>query len=176
MTTLKMRPEILTSAGHYFNFMTPENSVFSIDTIAHALSHICRFNGHTRTHYSVAQHSVMVSWQLPPEHALAGLLHDAAEAFIGDVASPLKQLLPDYKVIEQRVEAEIFKRFGLPADLHAAVVHADRVMLATEARDLMPCHADDWGFPPALACTVTPWTSDEACDLFLLEFEKLMRQ
>lgn len=173
---LSMNPDILTCGGHYFDFMKPEQCQVDIATIAHALAHICRFTGHVREFYSVAQHSVMVSYLVPPEHALAGLLHDAPEAFIGDVAAPLKQLLPDYKAIEKRVEAAVLGAFGLPAKLPACVKHADLIMLATEQRDLMPAIDHTWttisGIEP-LMMTIKPQTPKQAKVIFLQRFTEL---
>ena len=170
------RPDILTASGRYFNFLALENNVFDITEIAHALSNICRFTGHANEFYSVAQHCVMVSHLVPPEDALAGLLHDAAEAFLGDVSRPLKQLLPDYKAIEKLVEADVFRRFGLPSTLPASVKQADLVMLATEQRDLMPPHDDEWpviSHVTPLVETLMPWDNISAKAAFLRRYCQL---
>ncbi len=136
-----MRPAITTISGKSFDFINPTPEMVCIADIAHALAHGCRFNGHVTRFYSVAQHSVLVSHIVPDEYALAGLLHDAPEAYLGDVTSPLKSILPDYKEIEKRVERAVFACFNLPPVVPDIVKMADLVLLATEKRDLM--HEDD---------------------------------
>jgi hypothetical protein len=173
-----MQPEILTAAGDYFNLVNPRQSNIDITTIAHALSHLCRFTGHTRTFYSVAQHSVMVSYLVPPEDALAGLLHDATEAYVGDVAAPLKQMLTDYQTIERGVEKAVFTHFGLPTSLPASVKYADRVALAIEARDLMPAIDHVWdivrGIDISTMPTIEPWAPHKAKRVFLERYNSLV--
>ena len=139
-----MSPTILTSLGLYFNLQEPDPADVDIDDIAYALSNICRFTGHVHTYYSVAEHCYRASLIVPSLYALQALLHDAAEAYIGDVSSPLKRLLPDYRAIEERVEAAVLTHFKLPLKPHPCVKQADLVMLATEQRDLLPHHDDDW--------------------------------
>lgn len=169
---------ICTFSGNVFDFENPWASTFSVHDIAHALSQICRFTGHTQRFYSVAQHSVHVSEIVPREHALAGLMHDAAEAFIGDMSSPLKRMIPQYKEIEHRIESAVLNRFGLYLPLHPCVKEADLIMLKTEQRDLMhagsrlvPWHAADQ-YQPLLA-NIEPWTPYDAYHRFLLRFQEL---
>lgn len=127
---------ITTQSGKHFDFLNMSPDAICIDDIACALSNLCRFTGHVQDFYSVAQHSVHVSYLVPPEFALEALLHDAAEAYCNDLAAPLKKLLPDYRRIIQSVEEVIAGKFGIPAEMSAAVKQADLAMLATERRDL----------------------------------------
>lgn len=169
-----MNPTIQTSDGHYFNLLEPCPTTISIKGIAHALSNLCRFTGHPSEFYSVAQHSVMVSLVVPPEVAREALLHDAAEAYIGDVSTPLKMLLPEYKAIERNIEQVIAERFKLnwAPMTQTLVKKADLILLATEKRDLFvsverePKWACLDGISP-LDMIIRPWPPEKARRAFL---------
>jgi hypothetical protein len=135
---------ILTATGRHFSYTDPRPEDIHILDIAQGLANEARYNGHTRAFYSVAQHAWLASRIVPAEHALEALLHDSSEAYCKDIPRPLKQLLPDYQAIEERVETIIRARFDLPGAMSPAVKHADLVLLATERRDLMPDDATPW--------------------------------
>ncbi|TKI02119.1 HD family hydrolase, partial [Martelella alba] len=127
---------ITTFSGRHFDYADPDINSICITDIIHALSNECRYAGHCSQFYSVAQHSVLTSMIVPPAFALEALLHDAAEAYCKDIPAPLKRLLPDYHAVENRVDAVIRRRFGLPEAMSPEVKRADLIMLATERRDL----------------------------------------
>lgn len=135
---------IQTYTGAHFDLQDPKPEMINITDIARALSHINRFTGHTKHPYSVAVHSLNASYIVPPEFALEALLHDAHEAYTGDVSSPLKSLLSDYRALEHRVESVVRQRFGFPAHMSPEVKEADMVMLATERKLLLGDDGVTW--------------------------------
>lgn len=151
---------IITTRGHRFDFLDPYSSVIDIRDIAHALANACRFTGHSRKFYSVAEHSVFVSYLVEPGFEFEALMHDAHEAYVGDMATPLKQLCPDYKVVARRVDLAIRFAFGLatnePPEVKAADAHAlkiERTYLVPDhpAWPAQPCGAKPACMPPAEA-------------------------
>lgn len=164
-----MNPYILTHTGIHFDLVDPQPDMIDERDIAHALAHLCRFTGHTSRFHSVAEHSMGVAHHVDGKHKLEALLHDASEAYLGDVSLPLKSLLPDYRKIEDRVDAVIRERFGLPSAKSVEVKHADLRMLAIERDVLMPLDPTPW---PVLAGVmpgsrwyvgILPATDAEAC-------------
>lgn len=150
-----------------------------LEDIAHALAHVCRFGGHVPVAYSVAQHSVLVSHVCPPAHALVGLMHDATEAYLGDVIRPLKTLLPSYALLEERWAKAIGQALGLGdelAHLPDAVKDADRCALETERRDVVTQCATsrEWRQCVApVAARIVPLSAAEAKKAFLARWAEL---
>jgi len=168
---------IQTFSGRRFHPMSPNPDSIVIQDIAHSLSMLCRFTGHCSKFYSVAQHSVLVSHICDFKDAFWGLMHDASEAYLTDIPSPLKRSgkFEEYINFEKVMMKAICKRFNMAEEEPESVKRADGILLCTEARDLMsPLHTD-WvqKFEP-LPFTIDPLPPEEAEDLFLKRFYELL--
>jgi hypothetical protein len=154
----------------------PELIIYDLGDIGHALSNICRFGGHCSKFYSVAQHSVLVAEQMPGSIlARAALLHDAPEAFLGDMIRSVKCILPHYQGLEKRFWTSIAKQYGLPYKLPELVKLADNRMLVTEKRAFFPLH-DRWDVEDEFMpydLQILPWHPEEAWLNFNLALVKL---
>lgn len=133
---------IQTHWGEKFDFLQPVRAYYM--DVAHALSNICRYNGHTRKFYSVAEHSYWVSIYVPQKYALIGLLHDAHEAYVGDVTTPLKRLIPDYQKMEQIAWECVSKSFGIPVELPQEVKDIDLRIVQNERKLLLGKSPAPW--------------------------------
>lgn len=169
---------ILTQSGQQLDLLRPNASMIKPADIAHALSRLCRFNGHTRAHYSVAQHSLIVASLVLVEHQLVALLRDATEAYIGDMTRPLKALMLEYRYVEDQIWLALCDRFDIQIDLPGCVKQADMVALATERRDLMPEHPGEWdclrGVQP-MKETIVPYSAESASLMFFSRLMNLMQ-
>lgn len=188
---LPSREWITTFSRRKFWPLNPRVADIELVDIAHHLSMICRFTGACRSFYSVAQHSVLVSRYTeaalfdasqkgdttPGKRLLSwALLHDAAEAYLMDIATPVKYAPPlaHYRVIEKLIQAAVCDRFGLDREEPPFVKAIDTRMLRTEQRDLMPPPFDDEPRPeePFLE-TVVPWSAAKAEHEFLIRCNEL---
>src|ERR1017187_2736216 len=169
---------ITTYSGVRFWPLLPNPDDIRIEDIAHALANQRRFSGHTRVFYRPAEHSVRVSQLCRPEDALWGLLHDASEAYLSDVAAPLKDLpeFEAYRTAERGLQRMITQRFGLPPEEPRSVTDADRTMLRIEIRDLL--NPVDASLPAKAAreskiIITRPWQPRIAKARFLSRFREL---
>jgi len=169
------KTSILLNNGDFFDFNDPFRHEFDIKTIAHALSHVCRYTGHSDKFYSVAEHSVLVSRIVPESAALAGLLHDASEAFCGDVSSPLKALLPEYKKIEEAVQEALFNYFNLSWPMPRSVHVADKQLYKAEREQIATGGVDNlWHTRTKIAdVVITGMQPKDAKAFFLSRFNEL---
>lgn len=165
-----------TYTGRRFWPIDPLPSEIELEDIAHALSMLCRFGGHCRRFYSVAEHSVLLARAVAPEHALWALLHDATEAYLVDVPRPLKGELKEYKQFEATLMMAIAERFRLPhpTRMPEAVKVADSRMLVDEHRQVMRPGLE-WGTDrlDPMGIRVQFWSPVDARAEFLAAFETL---
>lgn len=185
-----MKPEIPLSTGERMGLFDPDPAALTAEVIAHSLSMQCRFTGHCREFYSVAQHSVLVADAIgtgcPPPLRLAALLHDAGEVLVGDVASPLKhQLGRPLQDIEAQAQMAVAEAFDLGSAWsnpfqHRDVKHADLRLLHTEFRDLFPQTdfvreiCDGLADTPPLPDIITPLPPAAAKAVFLRQLRGLV--
>lgn len=175
-----------TYTGVQFCPLKCEASDVVPEDIAHALSMVCRFNGHVKEFYSVAQHSLHVMELVPDDEKLIALLHDAPEAYLFDAVSPVKSSLgASYRAVERLIWQAVCERFSLPFGVGSdgrivlpdSVREADLNMLATEKVYLMADYGHDWGEPidsaPMVMPCIRPFKPDEAKFLFLTELHDL---
>lgn len=171
-----------TFSGEKFFPLNPQTATIKIEDIAHALSLTCRFGGHCKQFYSVAQHSCLVSDNCSDK--LGGLLHDAAEAYLVDLPRPIKNAMrfkgvTAFDDLESIIMETICQTFNITID-HISVKAIDNLLLATEARDLMSPLADGWmmqesnGYP-VLKDKIIPWSSETSFLEFLQRFNCLTK-
>ena len=162
-----------TRSGVRYYPLDPRWFEVLIEDISHSLSNICRFNGHCNEFYSVAEHSVLVSQIVWPEHQLAALLHDAAEAYCCDIPTPLKRDLVGYAKIEAANWDAIAKRFKINPVLDVSVIKADRAVLLAEKAAIIDHHFD-WELPGRPARVEIQCLSPRrARDAFMARFKEL---
>lgn len=169
-----------TFTGVYFHTLDPRPDEINITDIAHSLSNQCRFAGHVSEFYSVAQHSVYVAEQIAKSRskttALWGLLHDASEAYLVDLPKPLKMAAgfgEGYRKAEEQVMIAVCSKFHLPLVEPEVVRYWDKVLVCTEARDLMGRHGAPWYDVTMLPFAIRPWSPKDAEFMFLDAFNRL---
>ena len=175
-------PYLQTVSGRWVNPFDPDPDQLDAGDIARALANQCRFGGHSRVFYSVAQHSVIVSQLVEQrggdvEDVFAALMHDATEAYLGDMPHPLKHRSPlgaAFKAAEEHLEQAIRERFSIKAEV-PEIKRADRALLATERRAFS---AEDWHWPELdgvepLELELVAMSPDEAAAAFARRYAEL---
>lgn len=145
-------PTMLLGSGSYFDYANPEADDLSIEDYAYGLAFTGRFSGQCvnkrtgqRVFYSVAQHCEILSKLVPAELAYAALMHESGEVVCGDLTSPLKSMLPSYKIIEKACAAAIERRFRVAAKEVAAIKPYDIRLWASEREQLLNWDGRPWG-------------------------------
>lgn len=178
MTTVRGVPStdwMQTFSGEPFYPLEAHPDDIRIEDIAHALGMVCRYAGHCLRFYSVAEHSVLMSRAVDPEHALWALLHDATEAYIGDMVRPLKHEIPDYMAAEDRLWLAIAEKFGLAGPMPDQVKEFDTRIVVDEKMQIMAPSRLPWAvedYTP-LGVTIVGWYPQRATQAFLDRFHML---
>ena len=166
-----------TASGRKFWPLDPRSDEVFIEDIAHSLSMQCRYGGHCKHFYSVAEHSVHASYLVSGMHAFTALMHDAAEAYCTDIIRPIKKFLTEYGAIEQRIWEVIAEKFGLPIFLPQAVHDADIAMLFSEEKAVMSPSQEGFGMglktPIVTRMPIACWRPEVARKRFLDRFDDL---
>lgn len=168
-----------TYSGKDFNFSDPKIEEISIVDISHALSRIARYSGHLEGFYSVAQHSVYVSRLSPPDWRLQGLLHDASEAYTGDLITPLTQAVPQLRELKNKIEDLVARKFDIPWPESPEVKRVDKKMLYTEIFWIgNPVWREQYipyenGYPDIYDIKIETWEPDLAKYIFIAEFLRI---
>jgi hypothetical protein len=152
----------------------PKTEEVDIHDIAHALSLICRYTGHCKKFYSVAEHSVHVSHLVPPEYAFYGLMHDAQEAYVNDIARPLKPSIAGYQEIEEMNWRVICDKYRMPYELPREVKEIDRRICMDEQAAIMGPSPFPWdkdlGLPTGIG--ICAWAPEKAEQMFIARFRE----
>lgn len=169
---------ITTFTGIDFNPLKFTEDDFDIVDIAHSLSMNCRWAGHSSSFYSVAQHAVYVS-RFMEKHKMLGLLHDGSEGYGADMPSPIKAILPDFRKLEDKIQAKIYSKFlgAQPTkEEHDYLKIYDKLLLDFEGTTFIKHWADpiDTSIIYQVDEFFHPWHPDEAKEQFLKEFRKLV--
>lgn len=180
-----MNAEIVTYTGKLFDLLNPKPEMVCIEDIAHSLAFQCRYMGHAREFYSIAQHCVLMAKNDDlPGDPLQKLLHDAAETYIGDIVKPWKNFLrvnkaPFYPPVgdfENQIQKVIGEALGVDLTYSAEVKKSDLRMLATEVRDLMPpmSSAFVWGLVinNPVEELIRSWSPEDAESQFLNMYDR----
>jgi len=167
---------IETYTGKRFWPLNPIAADVDIIDVAHALSNKCRYTGHTRHFYSVAQHSYLISLNVPTHYALEGLLHDACEAYLPDLAYPLRGAFDGFAEAEEAVHQAIAERFNLIYPWPKEIKAVDRKITRDEARHLMHTQGRYWpGSTDPLGVIISHWTPEHSERRFLTRFQQLIK-
>lgn len=180
---------IQTYTGKVFPIFNPKPDDIDIRDIAHALSNLCRFGGHCKVYYSVAQHSIEAAKEMmiryPPIQPIHryGLLHDAAEAYLVDLPHPIKRRIDLYQEVEAKLMESISTRFDMkyPPDIAMSyrerMIDVDNVLLATERNAIMEKCPRKWKSLDGVKTIerwLGPWLLPQEAEQKFLEFALIL--